>query len=605
MKLLKKFIFGLIFLLLVVKFIYSQGWYSITIANNQNIPTPAPFQQDIAICNGNINIGPNFAYINNVTLFNEIDSSGQNVYFVNSSGNILYSWYEGQLIYNGVTCDVWWINIPQGIPANSNITIYMYIGNSSSNYYSQYYPYVGASSQAISGYDNGQDVFIAYGYFDNTFDGWNGYDYYGFWSPKATPLGIEMLNNGQNEGTYILPPNNGNIPKIPLIVEEAWWYTFGGQSNAISLFGNTNQQINVSLIGNTSSDNTPASNLSTFVQFDYYSGVTYLKSAVTNQILSFIPFYEYWGTIYSYLIVNSTYAQTGYYIYSPFALVWAPLTLLDTYTVNNNGYTYSSLNYNPYQYPTLEISAGDGYPEMSHSETSYQYVEWVVARAYPPNGVMPSILIQPVSVSSTQTTSTVTTSTSTVTQTSTTTTTITTTVTTTLTSTYTITSTLTVYSTITKTTTVISSVTATSTVTSTVYTTVTSTSTVYNTVTSTVTTTLTSTSTVISTVYTTLITTLTSTSTIYSTITSTQTVTSTVYATVTTTVTSTSITTSTVSPSIYSIIQTLTGSSFTQTIPSTSYIYPINQISSITIINLNSSNISTRSYTYCCSSNMT
>jgi hypothetical protein len=593
MELLKKFIFGLIFLLLVVKFIYSQGWYSITITNNQNMSTPASFQQDIAICNGNINIGPNFAYINNATLFNEIDSNGQNVYFVNSSGNILYSWYEGQLIYNGVTCDIWWVDLPNGISANSGVTIYMYVGNTSDNYYSQYYPYVGVSPQVISGYDNGQDVFIAYGYFDNTFDGWSGYNYYGFWSPKATPLGIEMLNNGQNEGTYILPPNNWNIPKIPLIVEEAWLYTFGGQSNAISLFGNTNQQINVSLIGNTSSDNTPASNLSTFVQFDYYSGVTYLKSAVTNQILSSIPFYEYWGTIYSYLIVNSTYAQTGYYIYSPFDLVWAPLTLLDTYTVNNNGYIYSSLNYNPYQYPTLEISAGDGYPEMSHSETSYQYVEWVIARAYPPNGVMPSISIQPVSISSTQTTSTVT-------QTST----ITTTVTTTLTSTYTITSTLTVYSTITTTTTVTSSVTATSTTTSTVYTTVTSTSTVYNTVTSTVTTTLTSTNTVISTVYTTSITTLTSTSTIYSTITSTQIVTSTVYNTVTSTVTSTSTTTSTVSPSIYSIIQTLTGSSFTQTIPSTSYIYPINQISSITIINLNSSNIST-SYTYSCSSNMT
>jgi len=595
MELLKKFIFALIIFLLVVKFIYSQGWYSVTITNTQSQATPAPFQQDIAICNGILGLGSNFAYINNATIFNQIDSNGQNVYFVNSSGNILYSWYEGQLNYNGVYCDVWWINIPNGIPANGYTTIYMYIGNNSSNYYSQYYPYVGASPQVISGYDNGQDVFIAYGYFDNIFDGWNGYNYYGFWSPKATPLGIEMLNNGQNEGTYILPPNNWNIPKIPLIVEEAWCYTFGGQSNAISLFGNTNQQINVSLIGNTSSDNTPASNLSTFVQFDYYSDVTYLKSAVKNQILSSISFYGYGGTIYSYLLVNSTYVQTGYYVYSPFDQVWIPLTLLDTYTVNNNGYTYSSLNYNPYQYPTLEISAGDGYPETSHSETSYQYIEWVIARAYPPNGVMPSISIQPVSVSSTQTTSTVTTSTSTVTQTSTITTTITTTVTTTLTSTSTVTNTLTVYSTITKTTTVTSSVTATST----------TTSTVYNTVTSTVTTTLTSTNTVISTVYTTSITTLTSTSTIYSTITSTQTVTSTVYTTVTTTVTSTSsTTTSIVSSSIYSITQTLTGSSFTQAIPSTSYIYPINQISSITIINLNSSNIST-SYTYSCSSNMT
>jgi len=100
MKVLKILIFGLL-IILISKFVYSQGWYAITISNTQSIPTPQPFQQDIAICNGSINIGNNFAYINNATLFNEIDPNGQNVYFVNSSGNI-YSWYEGQLI-NGIT----------------------------------------------------------------------------------------------------------------------------------------------------------------------------------------------------------------------------------------------------------------------------------------------------------------------------------------------------------------------------------------------------------------------------------------------------------------------------------------------------------------------
>ncbi len=97
----------------------------------------------------------------------------------------------------------------------------MYIGNSSSNYYSQYYPYVGASPQVISGYDNGNYTFVAYGYFNNTFDGWEGYIFYGSWSPTATSNGIEMLNNNGDEGTYILPPNNWNIPKIPLTVEVA------------------------------------------------------------------------------------------------------------------------------------------------------------------------------------------------------------------------------------------------------------------------------------------------------------------------------------------------------------------------------------------------
>ena len=415
MKLLKILMFGLV-VILISKFVYSQGWYAITITNTQSQATPQPFQQDIAICNGNINIGNNFAYVNNPTLFNEIDSNGQNVYFSTTAGGSpnIYSWYEGQLNYGNTYCDVWWINLPQGINANSEITIYMYIGSSSDNYYSQYYPYVGTNEQVIGTmqYDNGQDVFIAYGYFDYTLDGWKVGVYSGSWSPTPYFCGVEMLNDNSNEGTYILPPNNWNIPKIPLIVEEAWYYTGFGHANVISLFGNTNQQIQAASIGNTSGGYTPTSDSSTFVQFQYAptsnppnSQAVMLKSAVTGQYLNYANFpYLYvseGGTIYSYLIVTSNYAEAGYYIYSDIEgwVTWAPLTLLDTYTYNvynsnniNEGlsaYTYANLNYNPYQYGTLEIGAGDAY------YTSTQCVQWVVARAYPPNGVMPSISIQP------------------------------------------------------------------------------------------------------------------------------------------------------------------------------------------------------------------
>jgi hypothetical protein len=393
MKLLKIFIFGLM-VILISRFVYSQGWYSIYITNPLSQATPSSFQQDIAICNGNPGLRPNFAYINNATIFNEIDSNGQNVYFSTANGGSpsIYSWYEGQLNYNGVYCDVWWINIPNGIPANGYTTIYMYIGNSSSNYYQQYYPYVGASPQVISGYDNGQDVFIAYGYFNNTFDGWSGYIYAGSFPPTPTSYGIEMINDQFGEGTYILPPNNWNIPKIPLIVEEAWYFDhIGGQANAVSLFGNTSQQFNASSIQINYGGWTPAPNLSTFVETQYGVYKSYLKSAVTFQGLGSIPFNTP-GTIYTYLIVNSTYAETGYYIYSG-GQVWAPLTLLDMYTAYNSGSTSASLNYNPFQYGTLEVSAGTG------GDISYQYIEWVVARAYPPNGVMPCALIPPSIVS--------------------------------------------------------------------------------------------------------------------------------------------------------------------------------------------------------------
>ncbi|MFP3317366.1 MAG: hypothetical protein RXN79_03100, partial [Candidatus Nanopusillus sp.] len=418
MKLLKIFIFGLM-AILISRFVYSQ-WYAIVISNTQNIPTPSPFQQDIAICNGTLNIGNNFAYVNNANLFNLINSSGSNVYFTTTNGSTpnIYSWYEGQLINGNTYCDVWWVNLSNGIPANSNVTIYMYIGSTSANYYSQYYPYVGTNAQ-VNGtmqYDNGQDVFIAYGYFDNTFDGWYAY---GVTNSGEAPSAGSYIYFFNYESSifkptagyyYILPPNNCNIPEIPLIVEEAWAY-YGihyEDSNVIALFGNAYQQAAAISMGYTMGSYqeceyhplgyTPTYNLFTFVQFDYYSGVTYLKSAVTGQTLnstSFPPAREF---IYSYLIVNSSYAQAGYYIYN--SQTGASLTLLDMYPLSYNpnygNYTYSSLNYNPFQYPTLEIG-------VELTSNSSQVIQWVVARAYPPNGVMPSISIQPpVSVSSVQ-----------------------------------------------------------------------------------------------------------------------------------------------------------------------------------------------------------
>ena len=99
----KKFLklFGIFLLFLLAKIIYSQGWYQITITNSQSTATPAPFQQDIAICNGNPNLPSFFAYINNSNLFSEINSNGSNVYFTTTYEGTpnLYSRYHYILLY--------------------------------------------------------------------------------------------------------------------------------------------------------------------------------------------------------------------------------------------------------------------------------------------------------------------------------------------------------------------------------------------------------------------------------------------------------------------------------------------------------------------------
>jgi len=417
--------------------------YRITVYNTQNIPTPSPFQQQIAIYNGDINIGPNFAYVNNPTLFNQINPNGQNVMFFNpNNGQLYYSWYQGQFTYSGVTCHIWWIKLDNEIPANSNIIIYMHIGLNNTNYYQQYYPYVGVSPQVDPSrqYDNGKYVFIAYGYFNNTFDSWKAYNYSGSWVPVATRYGIEMLDSGnmgklfgnKYQATYILPPNNGNIPLIPLIVEMVLWTTKGyaepcssiNAANVIALFGNTNQQIRVSDIGSTPFDVVYVPKSSTFVYIEYgdTGGIgpfIILKSAVTNSILNQTFNTKWVGDLYQYLIVNSTYVQAGQIsIYGVRGDEWIPLTILNMYNLYDGhrdyyqhhyaayttnyryvvyarySYTvYANINYNPFRYPTLQIGARGS---CSNGSTSYgisNFIEWVVARAYPPNGVMPRIYI--------------------------------------------------------------------------------------------------------------------------------------------------------------------------------------------------------------------
>ncbi|MGC9132853.1 MAG: hypothetical protein ACP5GJ_00380 [Nanopusillaceae archaeon] len=138
----------------------------LTLYNNQIQTIPPGFQQDIAICNGSMSLGSGFYYIDNYSIFLEINPNGQNaLFFTNTSnltGSLLYSWYEGQLNNNGITCDVWWVKLPNGISNNTNITIYMGIGSNNIDYYQLYYPYVGANPYVVQGYDNGQQVFTYY-----------------------------------------------------------------------------------------------------------------------------------------------------------------------------------------------------------------------------------------------------------------------------------------------------------------------------------------------------------------------------------------------------------------------------------------------------------
>ncbi|MCC5447008.1 DUF2341 domain-containing protein, partial [Candidatus Nanobsidianus stetteri] len=338
------------------------GVYPILISNTQNIPTPSSFQQDIAICNGNINIGPNFAYINNATLFNQINPNGQNVYFVNSSGNILYSWYEGQLNYNGVTCDVWWVNIPQGIPANSNVTIYMYVGNSSANYYSQYYPYVGAPIQVLgtSQYDNGQKVFNYYQNFGNL---------------SSLPSPWTYVYNNQNSVSFstnytIIPYSSSGNEGITTTVN------FNIQNNILQIYAS------VPTTSGTSWDYISlgvgaANNKNTY----FIGGGGGLIAGGNNNGAAFT--YPNSGNTGKFnLYVGTSNVGSTTYNYAP-----------TIYEIGfSSSYTYFLVNYTQIL-STTTIPGSFSLPITIGQQNSGNniYLYWVLLRSLPPNDVMPSI----------------------------------------------------------------------------------------------------------------------------------------------------------------------------------------------------------------------
>ena len=354
---LKLFGIFLVFVLLA-KFIYSQGWYQINITNSQSTATPAPFQQDIAICNGTFNIGNSFAYINNATLFNEIDSNGQNVYFTttyNSNPNV-YSWYEGQENLNGTYCDVWWIKLPNGITTNSNVTIYMYVGNNSDNYYSQYYPYIGEAPQLSSTYgqyDNGNYVFNNY---------WN-------FAGTTLPNGFAAANFAGGSVTATVTVNNG--------------LTFSAGSN--------NDQV---LYYSASTFSPP-------IVFEVYAEGTNPSTAGTG------------GSEVGIGIDNGTsFSGTNIWLSRIISNVW-------NYWIDSNSYTTGSMNLNTFYVfgiassgsSSIVYAYGSGVYYYNISTATFpspfyillvdvdagavQVTYWARIRAYPPNDVMPSFSIIP------------------------------------------------------------------------------------------------------------------------------------------------------------------------------------------------------------------
>lgn len=157
----------------------------INISNSQNSPTPAPFQQMVQV---------------NTSSYASIEAPNlQNVEFLCTNGTVIPSWLESGS--NRSTDSIYWLKLPKGIQAASNLVIYMGFASTSTNLFDG--TTVGENPQlspTYGEYDNGANVF---GFYDN-FAGttlnphWNDY---GSNTVKGTSSLIQVNNGLALKGT--------------------------------------------------------------------------------------------------------------------------------------------------------------------------------------------------------------------------------------------------------------------------------------------------------------------------------------------------------------------------------------------------------------------
>jgi len=333
--------------------------YTITITNSQAYPTSSPFQQLL-----NLNLSP------------ILSSSSQllNLEFcldVNCN-TPLYAWIES---YNTNLSTVYiWVNLPVSIPANSSITIYMFVRNSIQ------YPYTGIAPNLTSTYaqyDNGENVFLFYDNFAGTSLNTNKWNYgYNSGGSITVNNGVTInYTSSSRGGAWII--SNYNFPQSKGVV----WYAlmnFYGTSNFNDVririyFWDTSYQVT----GDNDSGNWGIILNNT----DYGYFTNNYVGANTTQLN--------WGTQFTSTALPASTSQNDYNILmmqmlNANGLVW------NTYTITNNNISlFQSFSQNGSVSGSFSIlfeASQDG----AGSASIVINITYTFLTTAPPNGVMPS-----------------------------------------------------------------------------------------------------------------------------------------------------------------------------------------------------------------------
>ncbi len=313
----------------------------LTITNSQSTATPNPFQQMVNITsadNGFQLISPDF---------------GQNVEFFYSNGTVIPSWLES---YSGSNA-IWWLKLGS-ISASSSITVYMGIAPTSTNLFNNVNdgeapqltcpnPSNTASCSTYAEYDDGANIFNYYTNFAGTSlpSGWvnslsqngNSYNINNGISVSAanpSPSSIQYQTNAFN-------PQN-NIFEFYGAIQNAGFMGFGGATiNSVAIYGTGGIAILI----------------------DEIDSNYRLRAGGSNEIFFST---DIGSTLYMMSLWEST------------STLYGTLNYLDLQSTSSGFTAETAL------YPTISWAQRGTY-------ISTEYLQYMRIRAYPPNGVMPSV----------------------------------------------------------------------------------------------------------------------------------------------------------------------------------------------------------------------
>ena len=314
------------------------SYYPVYLNNTQTSATPAPFQ---AMITANLSTMSNITY----------SSSFSNMEFYYSNNTIIPSWIESNSSGNLTI----WLNISAGIPASTNETVYMGLSNSTTNMLNN--STNGEAPQlspSYAEYDDGASVFKFYDNFAGT----------SLNTSKWTVSGITYtVNNGFSatatsvEG-YIISKNVAINPATNII-------DFYGTN-----FQTTTDWTAVGAIDGGETGATSGSGLGSMIIAGYPT------ASQTNG----------WQRDSSSLTASAAMQTSS----APAVWTVEPVSSTSTNFYINYG-NLQTVSADADTYPLYEGLIAAGASDAAYTFPEAVTITWYRVRAYPPNGVMPSV----------------------------------------------------------------------------------------------------------------------------------------------------------------------------------------------------------------------